>query len=239
MKEVKLGGLDARLVGGVDGDGGGPGPVVVLLHGFGAPGDDLVPLWRAIEVRGAGRCRYVFPAAPIALPLFGAGRAWWWVDLDARMRRQSQGAPAWDTAEVPEGLVAARGLVTALMKEVRATMMSGEKIVLGGFSQGAMLSLDVALSSDEPLAGLVLMSGTHIAAREWERFLAKGARRAMPVFMSHGTDDPLLPFTTAEGLRDVLLAHDLRVEWHAFRGAHGIPPEVLSALGPFLSHALA
>jgi phospholipase/carboxylesterase len=239
MKEVKLGGLDARLVGGSDGDGGGPGPVVVLLHGFGAPGDDLVPLWRGIEVRGSSRCRFVFPAAPIALPLFGAGRAWWWVDLDARMRRQQAGAPAWDTSEVPQGLLAARRLVTALLKDLRATMSDDEKIVLGGFSQGAMLSLDVALSSDEPLAGLVLMSGTHIAAGEWATFLAKGARRAMPVFMSHGTDDPLLPFTTAERLRDVLLSHELRVEWHAFRGEHGIPPEVMRALGPFLSHALA
>ena len=50
MRTLELGGLECRVVGGSDREGGGDGPVVVLLHGFGAPGDDLVPLWRVMDV---------------------------------------------------------------------------------------------------------------------------------------------------------------------------------------------
>ncbi len=228
-----------RIVGGTDGSGGGDGPMIVLLHGFGAPGTDLVPLWRAIDVRtksggarAADRVRYVFPEAPLDLgPAFGGGRAWWWVDVEARMRRGS-----WDPEEVPEGLHEARGKVVSLLEELRG---STAPLILGGFSQGAMLSLDVALSSDIPLAGLVFMSGTYIAKGEWDSALARGERRGLPVFMSHGRSDPLLPFATAERLRDILDRSGMSVDYHSFAGGHGIPPEVLSALSKFLTRALA
>src|SRR5579863_6124045 len=101
MKVATLGGLDARITGGDDGNGGGTGPVVVLLHGFGAQGDDLVPLGR--EMRAPAGTRFVFPAAPIALDGgYRGGRAWWWIDLEERVRRQVSGEH--DTTEVPEGL---------------------------------------------------------------------------------------------------------------------------------------
>ncbi len=91
MRRAKLGPLDVRMTGGSDGDGGGEGPVVVLLHGFGAPGDDLVGLWRSFAApRGT---RYVFPEAPIALGhQYAGGRAWWWIDLEMRSRREMEGA---------------------------------------------------------------------------------------------------------------------------------------------------
>jgi phospholipase/carboxylesterase len=241
MRQTTLGGLEVRITGGNDGNGSGEGPLVVLLHGFGAPGDDLVPLWRVLDVRGTLAVRYAFPEAPLDLgAAFGGGggaRAWWWVDLEARMRRQMHGGSAWEIDEVPEGLGRARSLVTAMLEEAVSTLQPS-KLVLGGFSQGAMLSLDVALGSSVDLVGLALLSGTHIAAKEWAGHLASGARRQLPVFMSHGREDALLPFTTAERLRDVLMAAGLEVTWLPFRGGHGIPPEVVEGLGAFLSRSL-
>ena len=75
MRERLLGGLKVRLTGGMDGNGGGEGPVVMLLHGFGAPGDDLVPLADVIEApRGT---RWLFPEGPLPLNMgFGDSRAW-------------------------------------------------------------------------------------------------------------------------------------------------------------------
>src|SRR5258708_1440240 len=137
MKQAKLGTLHARITGGVDGDGGGDGPLVVLLHGFGAPGDDLVGLWRALAApRGT---RYVFPEAPVDLgPAYAGGRAWWWIDIEARMRREMAGKR--DVTEVPEGLDLVRPQVVALVEEaVRLLHPPPGKVVLGGFSQGAML----------------------------------------------------------------------------------------------------
>jgi phospholipase/carboxylesterase len=234
MKRMKLGTLEARVTGGTDGDGGGDGPLVVLLHGFGAPGDDLVGLWRALAApRGT---RYVFPEAPVDLgPASGGGRAWWWIDLEARMRREQAGDR--DVTEVPEGLDFARAQVEALVEEaVRLLRPPPGKVALGGFSQGAMLSVDVALRSQLPLAGLVVLSGTHIAANEWAPRLA--ARRDLPVFMSHGREDPILRFSIAEGLRDAMKAAGMTVEWVPFGGGHGIPPGVVIGLGAFLGRVL-
>jgi phospholipase/carboxylesterase len=236
MKLTKFGDLSVRVTGGTDGDGAGSGPAVVLLHGFGAPGDDLVPLWRALAApRGT---RFVFPAAPLDLgPQYVGGRAWWPIDMDERMRRQALGE-ARDLAEVPVGLADARAKVEAVLDEVVRTLQPPPgKVALGGFSQGAMLALDVALHSAQPLAGLVLLSGTHIAADEWaKRF---DARTGLPVFMSHGQADELLPFATSEALRDTLKARGLAVEWLAFRGGHGIPPTVVDKAGAFLGRVLA
>jgi len=236
LASMKLGGLDARVTGGTDREGGGDGPVVVLLHGFGAPGDDLVPLGRVLAApRGT---RFVFPEAPLSLgPAYAGGRAWWWVDLEARMRRRAAG-DATDTAAAPDGLVEARAAVLALLAEVDSALRPPPgKLVLGGFSQGAMLSLDVALHSAAPLAGLVLMSGTHIAGREWApRF---ESRRGLPVFMSHGQIDEILPFAVSEQLRATLVAHGMTVDWVPFRGGHGIPGPVVDGVGAFLQRTLS
>jgi phospholipase/carboxylesterase len=95
-----------------------------------------------------------------------------------------------------------------------------------------MLSLDVALHSDRALAGLVLMSGTLIAEREWAPRMA--ARKGMHVLQSHGQRDGLLPFAAAERLRDLMTQAGLDVTWVPFRGAHEIPPPVVAAVGDFL-----
>ena len=236
MKLTKLGDLDVRITGGTDREGAGTGPVVVLLHGFGAPGDDLVSLWRTLAApRGT---RFVFPEAPLDLgPRYMGGRAWWPIDLEERMRRHALGEPP-DLTQVPEGLGASRAKMLGLLGEVQRTLQpAAGKLVLGGFSQGAMLALDVALHSSEPLAGLVVLSGTQIAANEWAtRF---EARRGLPVFMSHGRSDEILPFALSEGLRGTLIAHGLRVEWVPFQGGHGIPPGVVDGAGAFLSRVLA
>jgi phospholipase/carboxylesterase len=213
--------------GGDDGRGGGGGPLCVLLHGFGAPGDDLAPL---AGVLGApAGTRFVFPAAPLDLgaQYFG-GRAWWMIDL----ARVASGAPR-DIRRVPPGLIDARAHIDALLRRLARP---GVPLVLGGFSQGAMLSLDVALHGDHALAGLVLMSGTHIAADEWAA--RTPARRGLPVFMSHGRGDPLLPFATAEGLRDALTQSGLCVEWLPFDGGHEIPQHVIRGAGAFVRRLL-
>jgi phospholipase/carboxylesterase len=236
MRRVRLADLDVRIAGGTDREGAGEGPVVILLHGFGAPGDDLVPLWRVLAVPAG--TRFVFPEAPIDLGgPYAGGRAWWWIDLDERMRRQALGERR-DIAEVPEGLDTARAQVDALLDAVERELRPPPgKIVLGGFSQGAMLALDEALRSSRPFAGLVLLSGTHLAAREWEARME--LRRGLPVYMSHGQSDELLPFSIAEGLRNALVAHGMLVEWVPFRGGHGIPSNVVDGVSAFLGRVLA
>jgi phospholipase/carboxylesterase len=125
----------------------------------------------------------------------------------------------------------------AFLKEVEHKFGADpRKIVLGGFSQGAMLSCDVMLRSMQPYAGLIQLSGTLLAIQEWAPLLQK--RKNLSVFQSHGMQDELLSYVGAERLRDTLTHTGLLVEWHSFRGGHEIPRAVLQRLGPFITRAV-
>jgi phospholipase/carboxylesterase len=228
MREISLGGLKVRLTGGLDGRGGGNGPVVILLHGFGAPGDDLVPLADVIEV--PHETRWLFPEAPLSLNMgFGDSRAWWIIDFARIQADRAAGRIRDLSVEVPQGLLLARERILAFLKEL-------PRQVIGGFSQGAMLTCDAVLHTDYPFAGLVQLSGNLLAQKVWAPLMAK--RRGLPVFQSHGMQDDILPNVGAERLRDALTQSGHAVEWHSFRGGHEIPGEVVRQLGSFLTKRL-
>jgi len=217
----------------------GDGPLVVLLHGFGAPGNDLVPLAPILDAPPG--TRFAFPEAPLELPaalgLAGA-RAWWMIDLVELERSLATGVPRDLSDSEPEGLAEARDAVNKMLDELQKELdVPDERTVLGGFSQGAMLACDVALRGDRPLAGLALMSGNLLAQSEW--LPRMGKRGDMPVFQSHGLDDPLLPFEGAVSLRDALEKAGVSLDWIQFYGGHEIPPQVVDGLSDFLRERLA
>lgn len=233
MREVIVGGLKIRLTGGSDGHGGGSGPVVMLLHGFGAPGDDLVPLADVIPVPSG--TRWFFPEAPLSLNMgFGDSRAWWIVDFARIQEDRAAGRMRDLSVEVPQGLALTRERFLVFLKEL--PQIDYKKTVIGGFSQGAMLTCDAVLHTNYPFAGLVQLSGNLLAQAIWGPLLTK--RKGLPVFQSHGTLDDILPHIGAERLRDALIQSDLAVEWHSFRGGHEIPEPVLTRLGVFLTKVL-
>ncbi|MBL8626166.1 MAG: dienelactone hydrolase family protein [Myxococcales bacterium] len=196
---------------------------VVLLHGYGAGGDDLVGLARALPVPAT--VRFVIPAAPLALAAAGTSRAWWRLDGGPR------GAAHDRSEEVPAGLAAARAQVDALLDGLEAE--GARRIVLGGFSQGAMLTLDVALHRARPLAGLAVLSGTRVNGAAWRAHLDRV--RGTPVLISHGTDDAVLAFAVARDLRDELTAAGAAVEWVEFPGGHAIPAETRARLAQLIT----
>jgi phospholipase/carboxylesterase len=236
MREEQIGGLWTRVTGGTDGKGGGHGPLVLLLHGFGAPGDDLLSL--ADELDMPTGTRFVIPEGPLTLS-FGPSdaRAWWLIDMARIAADRAAGRIRDLSNEIPRGLAPARETMLAFLKEVERTFGADpRKTVLGGFSQGAMLSCDVMLQSDHPYAGLVQLSGNLLAQQIWGPLIPK--RKGMPVFQSHGMQDEILPYAGAERLRDTLSQSGLAVEWHRFRGGHEIPEPVLQRLGVFLTKVL-
>jgi phospholipase/carboxylesterase len=212
---------------------------VILCHGFGAPGTDLVPLssdLAAMCPQQAGSVLYVFPQAPLDLEDLGlpGGRAWWMIDIErfqraierpddlARMRR-----------EVPRGMPESSALLRELMSEVgRQTEIPAARTILGGFSQGAMLATDVALRLGQSPAALCVFSGTLVAEDEWRPLARK--RGALPVLQSHGRFDPILPYAGAESLRQFLTAAGLKVDFIPFAGPHTIPFEALERLAALM-----
>ena len=232
MREEQLGGLRTRIIGGTDDKGGGNGPVVILLHGFGAPGDDLVPLADVMDVPAG--TRWLFPEGPLSLS-FGPrdARAWWLIDM-ARIEADRAAGRVRDLSQdLPKGLALAREKMLAFLKEVEQKFGADpRRTVLGGFSQGAMLSCDAVLHTDRPYAGLVQLSGNLLAQPVWSPLMPK--RKGLPVFQSHGMQDEILPYAGAERLRDELSKSCLAVEWIAFHGGHEIPNVVLKRFGAFI-----
>lgn len=237
--QARFGGLDATVLE-PGGEAGGPRWSVVLCHGYGAPGEDLVPIGH--ELLGVApdlraRVRFVFPAAPLTLAQLGAfgGRAWWHLDLERLMTSRDR---SYFLEEVPEGLARARRLLAALVEELcRATGSAPGRVILGGFSQGAMLATDLALRMEEPPAGLVVLSGSVIAREEWTR--RAPSRAGLPVFQTHGRYDDILPFAPAEQLRALLEGAGLAVEFHPFDGPHTVDEGALEKLADWLERRTA
>ncbi len=238
MRTERWGGLTVRIAGGTDRQGGGDGPVVVLMHGFGASGEDLVPLYRVLDV---GReTRFVFPEAPHRLdPRFGGdGRMWWMIDPERLALAMESGQPRDLADEDPPGVDGAHETVRAMLAELRRELsVDDSKIALGGFSQGSMLACDVAFRSDEAIGALVVLSGALLRESKWVPGIP--ARAGLPVFQSHGTVDGVLAYSGAEKLKTRMEDAGLSVDFRAFRGGHEIPPIVLARMQAFLNGVFA
>jgi len=200
---------------------GGDGPVsLVLLHGYGSNAGDWLQFEHKIQVPLTGRL--VFPQGPLR----GANgaRGWWWLNIEGHVPVGKR-FPDFSMAK-PEGIKIASGLVRNLLENVPGP------IVLGGFSQGAMLSAEIAFQSEQDLAALVMIGGTTINEAAWvDRF---PGRRMMPVFIAHGRNDGVLPFDTMERFQARIRAAGLNVTWFPYDGGHDIPDAVIAAMNSFL-----
>lgn len=199
------------------------GVAVVLLHGYGAAGNDLVSLAERLARPGS---RFIVPAAPLPQ---GSGRAWWRID-------EHRPAHAWDDRlpndfQPSTQVATVRRLVQRLLRDIK-TRYAPQRLVLAGFSQGAMLSLDVALQADPPVDRVAVLSGVMLAdslgALEMQRI------NKPRIFMSHGRQDTVLPFVAAERAYQMLEGRRYSVEFHAFDGGHQIPSSVSEALTKFI-----
>lgn len=230
MREERFGDIQVRLTGGHDREGGGDGPLVVLMHGFGAPGTDLVGLWRVLDVPHG--VRFAFPEAPNAIPgMFGA-RAWWMLDLRRAEAALAEGPRSY-ADEVPPGMEVATDQIVTMLGELQTRLVvDRERLVIGGFSQGSMAACNAVFTRDVDPAGLVILSGTPVNLSAWQAGMSR--RRNLRVLQSHGERDPLLSFEAAERLRDTMRAAGLQTEWIPFRGGHEIPMPVLDGLARFL-----
>ncbi len=209
------------------------GPMVVLFHGFGAPGTDLVPL--AAHLGAPNGTRFAFPEAPLDLgPAFGGGRAWWMIDVVALQMAIASGRLRDLAGEHPAGLDEASAKASACL-DALVGAFSPTHLALGGFSQGAMLATHVALLGPRSVDALVLFSGSVVAEAAWAPKF--GAGSGTEVAISHGQLDPVLPYEGAERLRRLFSDAGWKVTFTPFRGQHEIPAVALSAAGGVLTRA--
>ena len=194
--------------------------VIVLLHGFGADAGDLFPLADLLDPDG--NATFVCPQAPFEVPVGPGftGRGWFPISV----RDLETGV---DFSKVrPPGLDRSAELVSELIFE-----LNPERLVLGGFSQGAMVATEVTLAAPGDVAGLVIWSGTLLDEAGWTKRAAgmSGAR----FLQSHGNNDQVLPYPLAQRLFDLLKKNGAEGQLIGFGGAHEIPMGVLQKTAEF------
>lgn len=207
-----------------------PTASVIWLHGLGADGYDFVPVVKELESLGAPPARYVFPHAPQIPVTINGGyvmRAWYDILGTDLVRREDEAGLRRSQAQV-EQLIA---------REVeRGTPRS--RIVLAGFSQGGAITLQTGLRQAEPLAGLIALSCYLPLAPLFEAERAAGSA-AVPVFMAHGTSDPVVVLARGVASRDQLKSLGYAVEWHDYPMPHSVCAEEIEHIAAFLQRALA
>ena len=206
-----------------------PTASIIILHGLGADGNDFVPVAQEFDLRSIGPVRFIFPHSPTRPVTINGGYvmpAWYDILGTDLVRREDEA-----------GLRASQVLVEGVIAKERARGVNANRIVLGGFSQGCAMTLMTGLRHDERLAGLVGLSGyLPLAAKaEAERHTAN---RDLPIFLAHGTLDPVIPIARARQSRDVLVAMGHEVEWHEYPMEHSVCMEEVQAIQTWLRKVL-
>ena len=192
-------------------------PTVVLIHGRGADMNDLADLAAMFDVSGGAR--FIFPNAPKAFePYPGMSFGWTWFD-------------GWPPE--PGSVDESRKTLLAFTDDLLAKHPTS-KLILGGFSQGAMMALDAGLRTERELAGIVAMSGGL-----YEQQLPDlAARNHVPVLIGHGSVDDVVPVTYARRARRVLEDAGFDVEYHEYPMGHQIVVEEIAVVKAFLERVL-
>ena len=205
------------------------GSVLVFLHGYGGRPDSpsLLDLARTI-VRKHRKMRVILPEGPVR---DAGGRAWWSFD-DHDSPHHARGDEQGEELAPTPPLASARAALTSVLKEV-STRHAPHAIVLGGYSQGGMMAMDLALLRVAPVERVAVLSGTLLAAS------VSGLRGTgivkEPVFVTHGRRDETLSFAAGERLRTLLSNHSHPVMWRPFDDGHRLPPDpILQELLVFL-----
>lgn len=195
--------------------------LVVLLHGWGADGNDLIGLAPELQ-RDLPHARFTSPNAPDPCDQNPMGRQWYSF-MDDRPEILKRG---YDRAS---------DLINAYLDEQLRTMGLGDdRLALVGFSQGAMMALHVALRRPRPIAGVVGFSGMLIDPES----VAAETRSRPPVLLVHGDADPVVPFASLHEAVAALAAVEVPAQWHVSpRVGHGIAPDGLAAGAQFLKNA--
>jgi phospholipase/carboxylesterase len=209
----------------------GPNPTVAViwLHGLGADGNDFVPVVRELNLDGCPAIRFIFPHAPIMPVTINGGyemRAWYDILGTDLVRHEDEA-----------GLRKSQLAIEQLIANEKARGIPAERIILAGFSQGCAMTLQTGLRHPEKLAGLLCLSGylpihTTLAAER------SPANQTTPIFMAHGTVDPVIPIFRAEQSRDLLQSLGYTVEWHEYPMPHSVSPEEIDHIGDWLRRVL-
>jgi phospholipase/carboxylesterase len=203
-----------------------PTSAIIWLHGLGADGHDFEPIVPELGLPKSTAVRFIFPHAPVRPVTINGGarmRAWYDVTNDGQQ----------DAA----GIRASQARVEALIAREQKRGISPGAIVLAGFSQGGAVALQTGLRYPERLAGILALS-CYLPLPETLEQEVSQTNRDVPIFMAHGTQDPVIPLSWAMRSRDRLKAFGYVIEWREYPMPHSVCAEEIADISRWLRTVL-
>ncbi|MBC7488767.1 MAG: dienelactone hydrolase family protein [Glaciimonas sp.] len=207
-----------------------PTASVIWMHGLGADGSDFVPIVKKLDLSGCRSIRFVFPDAPNIPVTINNGHvmpAWYNIFTSDLVRHEDEA-----------GLRKSQVRIDALIAREILRGIPAHKIVIAGFSQGCAMALQTGLRYPEKLGGLMCLSG-YLPLIEKIDAERSAANQDTPIFMAHGSTDPVVMFSRAEQSRDCLQQLGYQIAWHEYRMQHAVCAEEVADIGSWLRQVLS
>ncbi|MEY4729285.1 MAG: Carboxylesterase 2 [Pseudomonadota bacterium] len=198
---------------------------VIWLHGLGADGNDFVSVVRELKLPDSLPLRFIFPHAPMRPVSVNGGhvmRAWY--DL-------SQGPSGMKSNE--NDIRASQSEIYKLIEREISRGVASDKIILAGFSQGGVITLQAGLRYERKLNGIIALS-TYLAMHDSLEKEATEVNKNIPIFMAHGEQDNVIQLSIAEKSREVLQKHGYQPDWHQYPMPHSVCMEEIEAISAWL-----
>ncbi len=208
--------------------GARPSATVIWMHGLGADGHDFEPIVPELRLPPSLPVRFIFPHAPIRKVTLNMGmamRAWYDILELGGVREDG------------EGLRMAQESIEALIAREESRGVAADRIVLAGFSQGGAVTFQAGLRHPSRLAGLMALS-TYLPLAGTVEDERHESNRDVPIFMAHGTADPMIAIGRAQQSRKMLEALGYAVEWHEYPMPHSVCPQEIGDISEWLVRIL-
>jgi phospholipase/carboxylesterase len=205
-----------------------PSHAVIWLHGLGADGSDFVPIVQELQLPPLG-IRFIFPHGPMRPVTINGGfvmRAWYDIAEQDLVRREDE-----------RGIRESQLLVEALLAKENGRGIPNNRIVLAGFSQGGVITLQTGTRQQKRLAGMLALSCYLPLAASLAKERAEASLQT-PVFLGHGTADEIVPLAAGTAARDALTKAGFNVEWHQYPMPHSVHPDEVADIGAWFRRVL-
>jgi phospholipase/carboxylesterase len=198
---------------------------VILLHGYGADASDLAGLVDYFNLKKP--CNWLFPNGIYSVPIGPGwtGRAWWPL-------RMTDLPSDWSDLRPNE----MDGSAEKVFKMMSSMKFDWKNVIIGGFSQGAMLATEVYLRAPQTPAGLICLSGTLLSKSHWQNSVQ--SRQGQNILMSHGENDLVLPHRGSVNLQRFFEDSGVKTRFVSFRGGHEIPLQVIEKMKSYIEERL-
>jgi len=205
-----------------------PSHSVIWMHGLGADGSDFVPIVRELKLPPLG-IRFIFPHAPMRPVTINGGfvmRAWYDIVVQDLVRQEDE-----------RGIRDSQELVGQLIEKEIGRGIPTNRIVLAGFSQGGVITLQAGLRYSKRLAGLLALSCYLPLAATLEKERS-AANQDVPLFIGHGTTDDIVPLKRGTDARDALAKLGYKPEFHQYPMPHSVHPDEIADIGAWFQRTL-